>query len=189
LGLIHRDIKPANIFASERGGCFDVAKLLDFGLVHEKHSRVSSLCNDVSFSGTPHYISPEQVNRYNEVDGRADIYSLGAVMFYLLTGQTPFQGRNPIEIIAAHQSRELPNLQDLNPVIPVSLNSIVHQCMAKAPAQRFQSMEELLSALESLALADDWDSIRAAAWWIEHRDSAPEHPTQAQSNDATMDFA
>ncbi|AMV31023.1 Serine/threonine-protein kinase PrkC [Pirellula sp. SH-Sr6A] len=189
LGLIHRDIKPANIFASERGGCFDVAKLLDFGLVHERQSRLVDQQNDTSFSGTPHYISPEQVNRYNEVDGRADIYSLGAVMFYLLTGRTPFEGRSPIEIIVAHQSRELPDLRQLNPAIPEEVNDVVHRCMAKVPSQRYPSMNELLLALETLRLADDWDSDRAEFWWKERSDRETDRLEIEKTGDATMDFA
>lgn len=189
MGLIHRDIKPANIFASERGGCFDVAKLLDFGLVHEKQSRVSGQQNDSSFSGTPHYISPEQVNRYNEVDGRADIYSLGAVMFYLLSGKTPFEGRNPIEIIAAHQSRVLPSLQTWNPAIPMDVNQVVHRCMAKTPSQRYQSMGELLAALESIRLSEDWDSDCAERWWKEKSDRKTDRFEAVKQGDATMDFA
>ena len=110
VGLIHRDIKPANIFASQRGGVYDVAKLLDFGLVKEGQEKPDAGAKYGSFSGTPLYMSPEQASAYEDVDGRADIYSLGAVAYYLLTGQTPFTSKNVLELLAAHRNSEVKDL-------------------------------------------------------------------------------
>jgi len=104
-GLIHRDIKPANIFAAKRGGICDVAKLLDFGLVKHRaggDDQDSDLTQAGTISGSPLYMSPEQATAFSDTDVRTDIYSLGAVAYYLLAGKPPFEGRNAIEIIIAH---------------------------------------------------------------------------------------
>ena len=102
-GLIHRDIKPSNIFAARRGGTGDVAKLLDFGLVLSRAgSDAARLSGEGQVLGTPLYMAPEQATSGRELDGRSDLYSLGAVAYYLLTGRPPFDGRDAIEAIIAH---------------------------------------------------------------------------------------
>src|SRR5262249_3658614 len=94
-GLIHRDIKPANIFACARGGQFDVAKLLDFGLVQSVRLEGDGqrLTQEGALAGTPAYMAPEQAAGETHLDGRSDLYSLGAVAYFLLTGQPPFVRR------------------------------------------------------------------------------------------------
>lgn len=166
VGLIHRDIKPANIFASQRGGVYDVAKLLDFGLVKEDaEGLVEASAKHGSFSGTPLYMSPEQATSYENVDGRADIYSLGAVAFYLLTGQTPFASMNILELLSAHQNTEAPSPSQLNSAVPDDLDLIVLKCMTKSPTDRFQNADELRNALELCSLAKQWGPKEAANWW------------------------
>lgn len=165
VGLIHRDIKPANIFVSQRGGVFDVVKLLDFGLVKERDDRPDSESRYGSFSGTPLYMSPEQASAYEDVDGRADIYSLGAVAYYLLTGQTPFSSRNILELLAAHKNAEVVRPSRLNATIPSDLERVILKCLAKKPADRFQHADELRRALDECAMANDWSSDQAEAWW------------------------
>lgn len=181
IGLIHRDIKPANIFASQRGGVFDVAKLLDFGLVKERNEKADSGAKFGSFSGTPLYMSPEQASAYEDVDGRADIYSLGAVGYYLLTGQPPFAGQNILELLAAHRNSEVVPPSSLNPVISADLDQVILRCMAKSPDLRFLHAEELGSALAECAGANQWGSRRAAEWWS----AITSTPVAAQS---AMDF-
>jgi serine/threonine-protein kinase len=194
MGLIHRDIKPANIFASERGGYYDVAKLLDFGLVKDSEERSSESAKAATFSGTPHFMPPEQVSRYDEVDGRADIYSLGAVAYCLLTGQTPFTGGNSLAIIAAHQSHEPPKPSLTNPLVHEDLDAIVVKCMAKLPANRFQNAQELMQALDNCAAASCWNSELAAQWWrsrdeVIPPDKMPTSPTEPRQHAATLDAA
>ncbi len=165
IGLIHRDIKPANIFVSQRGGVFDVAKLLDFGLVKEGREQPEPGAQYGSFSGTPLYMSPEQASAYEDVDGRADIYSMGALAYYLLTGQPPFNSRNVLELLAAHRNTEVAPPSQLNPAVPPDLERVIMKCMAKSPADRFQDARELGKALEACRAASDWGPEPAADWW------------------------
>ncbi len=170
-GLIHRDLKPANIFVSERGGEFDVAKLLDFGLVKESRAPSGHRSGSSgSFGGTPHFMSPEQVSAYDEVDCRSDIYSLGAVAYFMLAGAPPFDGENIVEILQAHQE---------SPVVPVSkwaevpadVESCVLKCLEKEPHERFQDVLELRAALERCGCAEGWSEDAASQWWRKRLES------------------
>ena len=108
VGLIHRDIKPGNIFAAQRGGLYDVVKLLDFGLVKPVGENASArLSQEGGISGTPLFMSPEQARGLDEIDARSDIYSLGAVAYALLTGRPPFDGTNPMDVMIAHVRDEV----------------------------------------------------------------------------------
>lgn len=188
VGLIHRDIKPANIFASQRGGVYDVAKLLDFGLVKESNEKPDSGSKYGSFSGTPLYMSPEQASAYEDVDGRADIYSLGAVAYYLLTGQTPFTSKNILELLAAHRSSEIDPPSRLAPVIPVDLDSIILKCMAKKASDRFQDADELRKALDQCGVAHRWGAEQAASWWQSNHEQSVKKAEAKPLVDATVDF-
>lgn len=165
VGLIHRDIKPANIVASQRGGVYDVAKLLDFGLVKERNDKADPGAKFGSFSGTPLYMSPEQASAYEDVDGRADIYALGAVAYYLLTGQAPFTSKNVMELLAAHSHAEVAPPSKLNPAITANLEQVILKCMAKNPADRFQDANDLRKALDQCPLSNPWEPDQAATWW------------------------
>jgi serine/threonine-protein kinase len=168
LGLIHRDIKPANIFAARRGGLHDVAKLLDFGLV--KHSYAgggegSEPTSRGDFSGSPLYISPEQATAYDEVDARSDIYSLGAVAYYLLTGKPPFLGDSAAEVIGAHARATVTPPSETQATVPADLEQIVLRCLSKNPDGRFPDVESLEQALAGCECADHWTEQEAASWW------------------------
>ncbi|MBL8815130.1 MAG: protein kinase [Planctomyces sp.] len=165
VGLIHRDIKPANIFVSQRGGVYDVAKLLDFGLVKESSEKSESMSKYGSFSGTPLYMSPEQASAYDDVDGRADLYSLGAVAWYMLVGKPPFESRNVLELLAAHRNTLVTPPSQLIPGLPDVLDQIVLKCMAKAPSDRYSDAASLRRAIESCSLTAAWTSELAADWW------------------------
>jgi serine/threonine-protein kinase len=166
IGLIHRDIKPSNIFAAHPGGLGDVAKLLDFGLVLPAGIlSEATLSGERQILGTPQYMSPEQAKGGHELDGRSDIYSLGAVAYYLLTGRPPFQadGRTAVLIAHARDPVELPSR--VRPGIPEDLERVALRCLAKPPDQRFPAAEALEQALGSCACTGDWDQGRAARWW------------------------
>lgn len=167
IGLVHRDIKPANIFCAYRGGEYDVAKLLDFGLAKPMIAigPDSQLTQEGSITGSPLFMSPEQATGERDADVRSDIYSLGAVMYYLLTGRPPFDYQQPMKVIVAHVSEEPPLPRVLVPAIPSTLERIVMRCLAKEPEERFQDALELRRELEAVVVESSWNSQRAAEWW------------------------
>lgn len=190
LGLIHRDIKPGNIFICERGGMKDVVKLLDFGLVYqERGSEERGLMTSAStrlqpsismqetkapapnltrfgqLIGTPAYMAPEQV-RGELADARSDIYSLGGVACFLLTGKPPFPRDSLEAYCEAHLSEPPPRLCDQHPDIPEDISAIVTRCMAKDRECRYQGVEELVHDLERTAIATEWNHAKAAWWWL-----------------------
>jgi serine/threonine-protein kinase len=148
-GLIHRDIKPGNVMICERGGTPDVAKLLDFGLVLPPTEDVKSdkLTQDGTVAGTPAYLSPEQAGGQDAVDVRSDIYSVGALAYFLLTGNPPFAGRTGLKVIAAHLYEAPEPLSRRRPDVPADLEAVILRCLAKAPEQRYSDVERLHRAL------------------------------------------
>ena len=165
-GLIHRDIKPSNIFAARRGGMDDVAKLLDFGLVRPAATaRAAHLSAEGQILGTPLFMSPEQATGGRELDERSDIYSLGAVAYYLLTGRPPFEGEDGIAVLIAHARDPVVPPSRVRPGIPEDLERVVLRCLAKDAAERFPNAGSLERALGECACAGDWDQERAARWW------------------------
>ena len=168
-GLIHRDIKPANVIAAERGGVYDVAKLLDFGLVreHTADSAGRSATQPGSFSGSLLYMCPEQVKSFDRLDARSDIYSLGAVAYYLVTGRPPFEGDSIWDIITAHSRNPVKPPTEVNPNVPADLERVIVRCLAKLPANRFQNMGDLSAALNACACVGEWTEERAEAWWAQ----------------------
>jgi hypothetical protein len=174
-GLIHRDIKPANIFAAHRGGMHDVAKLLDFGLVKPlEDDRNLDLTQEGSVTGSPLYMAPEQAMGDAEPDARSDVYSLGAVAYYLLTGQPPFVHDKPLKVLLAHAKEEPVPPSRLRPEIPDDLEMVVLRCLAKEPADRYQSAADLAAALDDCELAGRWTRHTAARWWAERPQAASE---------------
>ena len=166
MGLVHRDIKPANIFCSFRGGEFDVAKLLDFGLAKPTiETGDSTLTQEGAITGSPLFMSPEQATGEREADARSDIYSLGAVMYYLLTGRPPFLYQQPMKVIIAHVSEDAIPPRDLVPEIPLQLEEIVMRCLEKDADDRFQDVQDLRRALRDILFDDPWSFARAAEWW------------------------
>jgi serine/threonine-protein kinase len=168
IGLVHRDIKPANIFCAYRGGIFDVAKLLDFGLAKtavEMPEAQPQLTMEGTVTGSPLFMSPEQASGSDDIDARSDIYSLGAVMYYLLTGQAPFMFDHPLKVMIAHASHDVVPPRQINPDLPEELEEIVLHCLEKDPDHRYQSALELQRALRELALDGRWSTDLAAEWW------------------------
>jgi eukaryotic-like serine/threonine-protein kinase len=167
LGLVHRDVKPRNIVLTQRGGHHDVVKLLDFGLVR--------LCNPGAgdglltqtgvILGTPGYMSPEQAAGETTLDARSDVYSVGAVGYFLLAGRAPFVGKSLAKVIAAQVAEAPPPLAELCPDVPADLAAVVGRCLAHEPAERYADAGELERALAGCACAGAWTAERAAAWW------------------------
>ena len=173
IGLIHRDIKPGNIFAAQRGGLCDVAKLLDFGLVKPLTEAPSvRLTQEGAISGTPLFMSPEQARGWLDVDARSDIYSLGAVAYALLTGLPPFDGVNPMEVMIAHARDQVVPPSQHRADIPADLERVILRCLNKNPDDRFQDVESLEHALGACAIADQWTQLDAARWWQENDEAA-----------------
>jgi serine/threonine-protein kinase len=172
-GLIHRDVKPANIHACRQGRKLDFIKVLDFGLV--KHGTPAEqqsehLTGDMVAGGTPAFMSPEQALGDRGVDGRSDLYSVGCVAYWLLTGSTVFQGQTPMETIVMHVNREPePPSRRTAQAIPSALESIVLECLAKRPESRPQSADELAARLVAVPLEREWSPERAREWWEQHR--------------------
>ena len=165
-GLIHRDIKPANIFAAHRGGVYDVAKLLDFGLAKPLTNIDNvAVTTEGSITGSPLFMSPEQATGERELDARSDIYSLGVVAYYLLTGVYPFASDTPMKVILAHVSDTPVPPSQHNPSIPDALERTVMRCLHKDPAHRFQDATGLRRALSQCDEADDWTRQLATEWW------------------------
>jgi serine/threonine-protein kinase len=174
-GMIHRDIKPANIFAAERGGLYDVAKLLDFGLV----TFTQPCSQDVHATsagvvvGSPHYAAPELTLGARAVDARTDIYSLGATAYFQLTGRPVFCGEKPLEIVRAHAYDAPTPPSQVREDIPPELEAIVLKCLAKSPDERFASVADLESALAACGQEHEWTSEQAERWWQETADFTP----------------
>ena len=171
IGLVHRDIKPANIFCAYRGGEFDVAKLLDFGLAKptleakQNEPGAAELTQEGAITGSPMFMSPEQATGEREADTRSDIYSLGCVLYFLVTGRPPYEYNQPVKVIIAHASEEVTPPREHNPDLPIELEDVILHCLEKDAEDRFQTVEDLRLALEDIPLADEWSSELAADWW------------------------
>lgn len=172
IGLIHRDIKPSNILIGERGGSHDVVKLVDFGLVLEQGvgRNGASLTQESAIAGTPTYMSPEQARAQEDLDHRSDIYSVGAVAYFLLTGEPPFAARSPVKMLTAHIYERPAPLTDHRPDVSADLQVVVLRCLAKDPADRFADAESLGLALAGCQSAGQWSEKQAADWWRSSED-------------------
>jgi eukaryotic-like serine/threonine-protein kinase len=166
IGLIHRDIKPANIVLTRRGGVCDYVKVLDFGLVKAAHSDAADALAGKEIVGTPHFMSPEAVQKPESVDNRSDLYSLGAVGYWLLTGKTLFD-HDTVEGLLARQVKDLPlpPSQRLGKSVSPDLAGLIMHCLAKSPERRPASAEVLDAALAGCALTGTWTSRDAEQWW------------------------
>jgi urea transport system substrate-binding protein len=150
VGLIHRDIKPANIWLETEGpdGPFKRARILDFGLARRPHGE-TSLTSTGFIVGTPNYMSPEQAAG-NEVDHRADLFSLGCVAYTVLTGELPFQGGSAMAVMMALANKTPEPVRDKNPAVPVAVSNLVARMLAKNPNERVQSAPEVVRELDAV---------------------------------------
>ena len=165
-GLIHRDIKPANIVLSESGGIPDFAKVLDFGLVKEvDESDAAKLTHEDVVAGTPQYLAPETIQAGYTPDPRSDLYALGAVAYYLLTGSPLFAGR-PLQVIQSHLTASPEPLSArLGRPVPPKLEGLVLACLEKDPNLRPESAQALLDRLAGCDDVEPWSAEEARTWW------------------------
>jgi eukaryotic-like serine/threonine-protein kinase len=166
-GMVHRDIKPSNLYACRLGGRHDFVKILDFGLVRNVSAPAGNnprLTMGPVALGTPPFMSPEMVMGQS-VDARSDLYALGCVAYWLLTGTEVFAGRSAVEIMSlhAHAPAEPPSKRVAG--IPAALESVVLSCLEKSPAARPASATAISDALSSVALGPPWTEAQAAVWW------------------------
>ncbi|MCY3018717.1 MAG: protein kinase [Planctomycetota bacterium] len=189
--IIHRDIKPGNIFIcrsptadgtsteTQQLGLADtfVAKILDLGLSKNIGGEATSFYTQTGLAlGTPHYVSPEQARGDKAIDGRTDIYSLGATFYHLVTGETPFQGPTPAMIMLKHISEQIANPQDIRDDIPDGVAHVIQKMMAKEPTDRYPDCQALLDDLElvSTGKMPSSQAVNAGRSSV----AMPEHPAQ-----------
>jgi serine/threonine-protein kinase len=170
-GLVHRDIKPANIYVCRMGLEYDFAKVLDFGLVKVKQGRSGDTLStiDHTTTGTPAYMAPETILGDAEVDRRADVYALGCVAYYLLTGQLVFDADTSMKMLMHHlNTPPVPPSQRTELPIPRELDELVLACLQKDPSRRPQNAGELFRMAYNCRACEGWSVETAAAWWEAH---------------------
>ena len=173
-GLIHRDIKPANVYACRYGREVDFVKVLDFGMVksqRDSNDAETNLTLANSVCGTPAFMAPEQVLGNRLVDGRADLYAVGCLAYWLVTGKLVFTGQTAMEVLMQHtQAVPVPPSARTEIEVPHLLDDIVLACLAKDPGDRPASADTLAEALASIATGSSWTTRRAREWWdLHHR--------------------
>ena len=173
--LVHRDVKPANIFTCRKGQDFDFLKLLDFGLVKTGGTTVDALSLATlqgTAPGTPGFMAPEQLLGEKDVDHRVDLYALGCVGYWLLTGKLVFEAETTMKMLVAHV-QEAPVPPSRKSELPISsdLENVLLACLEKKPDRRPASARELSQQLRASRTDAPWDEERARAWWSKH---APE---------------
>ena len=188
-GLVHRDVKPANILLCRLGPDHDFVKVLDFGLV--KQTADGHTMTMVSMAGvvvgTPTYMAPESTLGHREVDGRTDLYSLGCVAYYMLTGQPVFAGNTPVATAIAHvQDTPIPPSVRSPFTIPPALDTLIMECLAKDPDSRPTSAAVVNQRLATSVDASAWTPAAAQAWWERHQPLTPSYaPTTAVEEHAS----
>ena len=169
VGLVHRDLKPANLMVCHRGAP-DFVKVMDFGLVkdlgtgeHPRSLQTLTQSTAATVLGTPHYLAPEAIARPGEVDGRADLYALGAVAYFLLVGEPVFVGQTVVEICGHHlHTPPRPPSERTDRPVPAQLEAIILRCLAKNPADRFPSAQALIAALDAATDVGKWSPATPA---------------------------
>jgi serine/threonine-protein kinase len=176
MGLVHRDIKPANLFVCRLGTQYDFLKVLDFGIVSAREDE-GRLTEPGTLQGTPAYLSPEMI-KGEAYDGRSDLYALGAIAYYLLTGELVFDAPGVAQMCMAHVHKDPAPPSSRDRRIPKSLDRIVLRCLEKRPEDRYASAGALADALVGLGLEGEWTDEDAEHWWTDHEGERPESPTK-----------
>jgi serine/threonine-protein kinase len=177
-GIVHRDIKPANIILCEHGGIPDVAKVVDFGLVKDLRPDAVDATSE-AIVGTPSYTAPEMVTDPGSVTAAVDLYALGAVAYFLVSGQRVFEGKTAVDVCIQHVTATPKPLGNVAPGISAQLEDIVMRCLRKQPGERFASAAALADALRDVP-ASGWTDEAAATWWKIHRGARSCTPSTTQ---------
>jgi serine/threonine protein kinase len=169
-GLVHRDVTPANVMLCRKGGLVDVPKLLDFGLIKDtrgEHTR--DLTRALKILGTPSYMAPERIERPDSADFRSDLYALGAVGYFLLTGRPPVDGGTDLSL-AYHVVHTVPVAVETAAAVPVppALAELVTRCLAKRADDRPQTAAAISETLDRIAVEQPWTQSAARDWWRAH---------------------
>jgi serine/threonine-protein kinase len=164
---VHRDIKPQNIMLCDIRGERDMVKVLDFGLVKQTSGeQTRDLTSTLRILGTPLYMSPERIRHPGDADARADIYALGAVGYFLLTGKRLFETETEHDLIYHVLHTAAPLASESSPfTVPVELDALIGRCLEKDPDRRPQSMAEVASALDAVLVYQPWTRNQISAWW------------------------
>jgi serine/threonine-protein kinase len=175
IGLIHRDIKPSNIIACERGRVYDVAKLLDFGLVKGfgPGGDGVKLTQEGTFAGSPAFMSPEQAVGGGQLDARSDIYSIAAVAYFLMTGQLVFDRPSFVQMLHAHAHEPVVPVREFGEAVPADLQRVILRGLEKDPEHRYPDVAALDEALGACGCAGRWTAAKAEDWWRQHGASSP----------------
>ncbi len=183
-GMIHRDVKPENVMLCRRGED-DVVKLLDFGLVKNlERADTRDITKQLKIVGTPRYMAPERLINPSDVDARSDIYALGAVGYFLLTGRPIFEGDDSLAISNQVLHTAAPRVSAAGVAVPEALDALIASCLEKDRTRRPKSAEAVVEALDRLASRLAWTQVDAAAWWTQYRSrrrtAGPANTTSAQ---------
>ena len=174
-GLVHRDIKPSNVFVARYGRACDFVKVLDFGLVKRRHGGGIHLTAASVVTGTPAFMAPEQVLAEDDADQRSDIYAMGCVAYWFLTGRHVFEGAVAMQVMLAHVTTPpVPPSHVTEIAIPPELERVILACLEKDPAKRPPTADALAEALQSVPVDVAWTPQRAREWWNLHRPSMPD---------------
>ena len=168
-GLVHRDVKPQNVLLNDEGH----AKVTDFGIARSFDTLSNTQTGTVL--GTSHYIAPEQA-RGEHVDAQTDIYSFGVVLYELLTGELPYSGDNFLTVAMKHVNEPIPSVFDRRPDTPLRLASLIERCMAKSPADRPASMDDVVGELEACRAELDGKDGGEATMILRKPRAAPARP-------------
>jgi len=162
MGIVHRDLKPQNLFVVARPDRSLAVKVLDFGLSKIENDRGGRLTATGVVAGSPQYMAPEQMQSLKNVDQRADIWSIGVILYYLVSGRRPYDGKSIPEMWTAILSGPPPALKSLMPNVPAPLDAAVMRCLERDPDRRWQSVADLAQALSPFASARGQESVE----WI-----------------------
>ena len=188
-GMVHRDVKPANLLVTARAGILDLVKVLDFGLVKELNRESLQLTQSDAITGSPRFMSPEAIKDASSADSQSDLYSVGAVGYFLLTGSSVFDGDSSADV-AAKQLNEEPLRPEvlIGEPLPDDLQNVLMSCLRKDPRDRPHTARDLVDALMQCEIADEWSDADASDWWQQFFHARHDSPVAGGPRDGSSSF-